>query len=58
MVMKNLRRNQGFTVIELIVVTGIVVIAAAFAFPKISEWRANATLNGAARDLATNLKVA
>ncbi len=58
MVMKNLRRNEGFTLTELMVVIGIIVIAAAFTLPNISSWRASARLNGAARDLATNFQVA
>jgi prepilin-type N-terminal cleavage/methylation domain-containing protein len=58
MVMKNLRRNEGFTLMELIIVIGIIVIAAAFTLPNISKWRASARLNGAARDLATNFQVA
>jgi prepilin-type N-terminal cleavage/methylation domain-containing protein len=58
MLMKNLRRNEGFTLTELMVVIGIMVVAAAIALPNISRWRASAKLNGAARDLATNFQVA
>ena len=58
MVMKNLRRNEGFTLMELIIVIGIIVIAAAFTLPNISSWRASAKLNGAARDLASNFQLA
>ena len=58
MIMKNLRRNEGFTLTELMVVIGVIVIAAAFTLPNISSWRASAKLNGAARDLATNFQVA
>jgi prepilin-type N-terminal cleavage/methylation domain-containing protein len=58
MLMKNLRRNEGFTLTELMVVIGIMVVAAAIALPNISRWRASAKLNGAARDLASNFQVA
>ena len=58
MVMKNLRRNEGFTLMELIIAMGIIVIAAAITLPNIQGWRASAKLNGAARDLATNFQVA
>ena len=58
MVMNNLRRDEGVTLMELMVVMGIIVIAAAFTLPNISSWRASAKLNGAARDLASNFQVA
>jgi Tfp pilus assembly protein FimT len=58
MPMKNVRRNEGFTLTELMVIIGIMVIAAAITLPNISGWRASAKLNGAARDLASNFQVA
>jgi len=58
MVMKNLRRNEGFTLMELIIVIGVIAIAAAFTLPNIPSWRASAKLNGASRDLATNFQLA
>lgn len=58
MVMKKLRRNEGFTLMELIVVIGIIVLAAALTVPNIPRWRASAKLNGASRDLANNFQLA
>jgi len=58
MPMNNLGRNEGLTVMELMVVIGIILIAAAFTLPNVSSWRASAKLNGAARDLASNFQVA
>ena len=56
MVMKDLCRNEGFSLLELLVVIGIILFAAVIILPNIPKWRAGAKLNGASRELATSLQ--
>lgn len=42
---------SGFTLMEMIVVIAIIAIAAAFAYPSLTQWRANSILNSSARQL-------
>jgi prepilin-type N-terminal cleavage/methylation domain-containing protein len=56
--MRAFRESVGFTQVELIVAIVIIAIAAAFALPNVLEWRANAKLNGAARDLVGHFQIA
>jgi prepilin-type N-terminal cleavage/methylation domain-containing protein len=56
--MTDSRKNQGFTLVELMILMGIVAITLAFALPYIPEWIANMRLRGAARDLASNFQLA
>lgn len=58
MLMRDFQAIKGFTQIELIVAIAIIAIAAAFALPNIPKWRARASLNGAARELASHFQLA
>jgi len=58
MLLRDFRAIKGFTQVELIVAIAIIAIAAAFALPNIPRWRARASLNGAARELASHFQFA
>jgi type IV fimbrial biogenesis protein FimT len=58
MLIQSFRRSEGFTQVELVVTLAIIAVAAAFTIPNMPEWRANARLNGAARYLVTNFRLA
>lgn len=53
-----LKRQTGFTLIELMVVIGIIAIMAGFAVPAIMNWLPNYRLKAAARDLYSNMQKA
>ena len=50
--------SSGFSVMELVVILGIVAILAAFVIPNLSEWQANAKIKAVARDVVTHLQLA
>lgn len=43
---------KGFTLLEVMIVSGLVAILLAIAYPSISQWQKTAQFKGAARDLA------
>lgn len=50
--------NKGFTLIEMLVVIGIIGIVGSISFPVYQNMRPNITLNSATRDLATDMRYA
>ena len=48
--------QKGFTLIEMLVVIGIIAIVGAISFPVYQNMRPNITLNTATRDLATDMR--
>lgn len=46
------KQTKGFTLIELVVVTAIMGILMAIAYPSFSQWQKNAQYKAAARDLS------
>ncbi|MEW6615753.1 MAG: GspH/FimT family pseudopilin [Thermodesulfobacteriota bacterium] len=55
---KRWRDVSGFTIIELIVVVGIVCVTAAIAIPNIISWIPTIRVNSAARDLVSEMQLA
>jgi len=55
--MKQTVKEQGFTLIELIIVVAIIAIVTALAVPKMGDWLAEQDLNIAARELAADLRL-
>jgi prepilin-type N-terminal cleavage/methylation domain-containing protein len=53
-----MKREQGFSLLELMVIIGILSILAGIAVPGIARWYPNYRLMGAARDLYSNLQLA
>ncbi len=54
----NGRDQQGFSLIELIVIIGIISILAVVAVPNFTEWRNNQNLKAATRDMVSHLQFA
>jgi len=53
-----MKDNKGFTLVEMMVVIGIVAILALITVPNIISWRPKAALSGAARILKADLGLA
>jgi len=53
-----LKKNQGYTLAELMVVGGIIAILAVFAVPAFKTWARNWELRGEVRALASNMQLA
>jgi type IV fimbrial biogenesis protein FimT len=56
--MKTMRNNSGFSLIELMIVIGVVAILSAVAVPNMLNWRAGANLRGAVENLRGDLRLA
>ena len=54
----NGRDQQGFSLIELIVIIGIISVLLVVAIPKFSEWRNNQNLKAAAREAVSSFQFA
>jgi prepilin-type N-terminal cleavage/methylation domain-containing protein len=50
--------QRGFTMIEMVVILGIIAVLIVVAFPNISGWRENQSLNRATRDVVAYLQFA
>ena len=55
---KNLRKNSGFTIIELMIVIGMISILSAIAIPSLMKWMPNYRLKAEARNLYSNMQKA
>jgi len=53
-----IRKNSGFTLVEALVVIGLIALVAALAAPNIVKWRRAARLRGAAENLKGDLELA
>ena len=53
-----IKSNTGFTLVELLVVIGLIAIISAVAIPNVTIWRQNAQLTGIARDIYGSLQEA
>jgi type IV fimbrial biogenesis protein FimT len=53
-----MRKNSGFSLMELMVAIGLISILAAIAIPNFIAWRSNAQLGRAARDVYSNFQKA
>ncbi len=51
-----MRNKSGFTLIEVIIVMGVIGIMSAIAFPMVSNWLPNYRLRGEARNLYSNMQ--
>jgi type IV fimbrial biogenesis protein FimT len=56
--MKIMRKNSGFSLMELMIIIAIMSVIAAIAVPSMIGWRSRSKLQGAASNLAGDLQVA
>ncbi|MDO9528840.1 MAG: GspH/FimT family pseudopilin [Syntrophales bacterium] len=50
-----MRSQKGFTLVELMIVVAVMAIMSAFAFPAFQDWMVKNRLNGAARQVMSDL---
>jgi type IV fimbrial biogenesis protein FimT len=55
---QKMKKQNGFTIYELLTVIGIIAILAAIAIPNIISWRSDAKLRGASNSLRADLQMA
>ena len=53
-----MKKQNGFTIYELLTVIGIIAVLAAIAIPNIISWRTEAKLRGASNNLRADLQMA
>lgn len=54
----SMRSSMGFTLIELVVVVGVIIILSALALPSYNQWRQNLAYRDAARNVMSELRQA
>ncbi len=54
----SMQSSMGFTLVELVVVVGIIVILSALALPSYNQWRQNLAYRDAARNVMSELRQA
>ncbi len=56
--MHSLRRQEGMTLVELVVVLALIAVISAFVAPQVAQWRSNVAVKAAARDIGDLFSVA